>query len=345
MSTRASDAPSTGSTLDDVALRAGVSSATASRVLNGSVRVVSEPLRQRVESAARALDYAPHRAAQATARGTAEVVCLLVADIADPYFGHLAAGVSRAAQERGLLLSVAVTGDDADRELAQLAALRGQRPRAVILGASRVGETLPGPLAREIARVQAGGTRVVAVGPGAGDLASVAVDNTGGAWALGRSLGRLGYQRAIVLAGDEGVRTSDDRLAGFVAGFDTTGGKIVRVAHGAIAREAGRAHVRHAAREGLLARGTLVFAVSDVIALGAMAAARELGRAVGTDLAFAGFDDIPAASDCSPGLTTVKVPLDRLGYLTVATACDDGSESARPLPVEVVLRASTPGPS
>lgn len=320
-----------------------MSPATASRVLNGSNRVVGQAYRLRVENAARELAYAPNRAAQATARGTADVVSLLVADIADPYFGHLAAGVSRAADERGLLVSVAVTGDDPEREPAQLRALRGQRPRAVILGTSRVGASLPTAVAREISSLRATGTRVVAVGPGADDLPCVTVDNEGGAWALGRSLARLGYRRAIVLAGAEGIRTSDARVCGFASGFATVGGEVKQILRGAISRGAGAAHMQRAAREKLLPRGTLVFAVSDVIAFGAMSAARELGRTVGGDLAFAGFDDIPAARDCSPGLTTAAVPLDRLGYLTVAAACDENQVGVRPLSIEVVLRASTPG--
>lgn len=74
-------------TLSNVAERAGVSLATASRVLNGSERTVAESFRQRVERAAEELGYTANVSAQATARGTSPVIALLVADIADPSLG------------------------------------------------------------------------------------------------------------------------------------------------------------------------------------------------------------------------------------------------------------------
>ena len=89
-------APTRGAaTLHDVAREAGVSLATASRVLNGSTRKVAESYRERVEAAAEKLGYTANLSAQATARGTSAIVALLVADIADPYFGQLASGVAR----------------------------------------------------------------------------------------------------------------------------------------------------------------------------------------------------------------------------------------------------------
>src|SRR5260370_1296481 len=117
-------------TLGDVAEEAGVSLATASRVLNGSARVVGEPHRTRVAEAAVRLGYTPNLSAQATARGASAVVALLVADIVDPYFGLIAAGVARGADEAGLIVTIAVTERDPDRELRLVRALRGQRPRA-----------------------------------------------------------------------------------------------------------------------------------------------------------------------------------------------------------------------
>jgi LacI family transcriptional regulator len=87
-----SDSPSAlrsgSATLHDVAREAGVSLATASRVLNGSARTVAGPYRERVEAAAEKLGYTANLSAQATARGTAAIIALLVADIADPYFGE-----------------------------------------------------------------------------------------------------------------------------------------------------------------------------------------------------------------------------------------------------------------
>ena len=333
--------PGGESTLDDVARRAGVSLATASRVLNGSARTVTESYRQRVESAALELGYTANLSAQAVARGTGNALTLLVADIADPYFGQITAGVSRAAAESGVTLTIAVTGRDPARELAQVRALRGQHPRAIILVTSRIGDRMPTDLENEIVRMRRAGTRVVAFGHGAGMLPAVHVDNEGGARALGRALAARGYERAVVLAAAEGVRTSDARVAGFTAGFDARGGIVRAIYRGDFSRAAGAAAMATALRDGVADRGTLVFAVSDIVALGAMAGARKAGRVIGRDVAFAGFDDIPGASDVTPALTTVRVALERLGH-RAALAALSGDVPAKPESVEVVLRESSP---
>jgi LacI family transcriptional regulator len=89
--------------------------------------------------------------------------------------------------------------------------------------------------------------------------------------------------------------------------------------------------------------GTLVFAISDVVAIGAMSAVREAGRAVGTDIALCGFDDIPAGRDVTPALTTVNVPLEEVGYRALRAAVDEEWDAGTaPLPLKVVLRESTP---
>src|SRR4029453_4406683 len=116
-------------TLHDVAREAGVSLATASRSLNGSTRKVNEEYRKRVLEAAARLDYSPNLSAQAVARGTTTTVALLVADIADPYFSSIAAGVVAEADTARLIVTMAATERDPERELELVRTLRGQRPR------------------------------------------------------------------------------------------------------------------------------------------------------------------------------------------------------------------------
>ena len=97
-------------TLSEVAAHAGVSLATASRALNGSARKVNPELQERVLASAQALGYSPNVQAQAVARGTSNVVALVVGDIADPYFSSIASGVVRVADERGLVVTITATG-------------------------------------------------------------------------------------------------------------------------------------------------------------------------------------------------------------------------------------------
>lgn len=329
-------------TLDDVAREAGVSLATASRALNGSTRKVADSYRARVEAAATRLGYTANLSAQATARGTSAIIALLVADIADPYFGQIASGVARGADEAGLVVTVAITERDPEREVRLVRALRGQRPRGLILAASRTSSELSAELAAEVEHLAASGGRVVALGAGVSGVRSVTVDNRGGARELGAALAARGYRQAVVLAAAEGTVTSDERVGGFVAGFTAGGGAEPRVLRGTFSRESGHDLMRDALAEGV-EPGTVVFGISDVVAIGALAALREAGRTVGDDVALAGFDDIPTGRDVTPALTTVRIPLDEVGYQAFHAATDAEWQPAdETLRLEVLLRESTP---
>ncbi|WP_375386100.1 LacI family DNA-binding transcriptional regulator [uncultured Microbacterium sp.] len=329
-------------TLHDVARAAGVSLATASRVLNGSTRNVAESYRERVEAAAAELGYTANLSAQATARGTSEIIALLVADIADPYFAQIAAGVARGADEAGLVMTIAVTERDPEREARLVRALRGQQPRGLILAASRTSESMHPSIRTDVDALAAAGARTVALGRGADRLRSVLIDNARGARDLGRALGTYGYRRAIVLAAGEGILTSDDRSAGFAEGFADAGGVVLKVYRGGFTRESGASLMTQALTDGIQP-GTLVFAISDLVAIGAMSAVRDAGRDVGSDIAVCGFDDIPAGRDVTPALTTVSVPLDQVGYSALRAAVDEEWDAAAsPLALSVLLRGSTP---
>lgn len=328
--------------MHDVAREAGVSLATASRVLNGSTRKVAESYRERVEAAAEILGYTANLSAQATARGTSAVVGLVVADIADPAFGELAAGVARGAEEAGLVVTIAVTGRDPQREVAVVRALRGQRPRGLILGASRTEGPDAADLQTELEALSGTGGRVVVLGRRSPGLRTVGTDERAGAAELGATLASLGYREAVIVAADEGIRTFDDRVTGFTEGFTRHGGAILEVRRAGFTRDAGYASAQGLIATGVAA-GTVVVGIRDVVAIGIMSALREAGREVGPDVAVAGFDDIASAQDAAPGLTTVRVPLDELGYRAVRAVVEPEWDAASPpLPVEVIVRGSTP---
>jgi len=235
-----------------VADAAGVSLATASRVLNGSARIVGEPHRTRVEEAAARLGYTANLSAQATARGTSAIVALLVADIVDPYFGLIAAGVARGADEAGLIVTIAVTDRDPGRELRLVRALRGQRPRAVIFAASSGRAAARSrELAGELDAIEGIGGRIVSLADTGDGRASrgVLVDNHDGARRLATALAARGYRRAIILAAEQRLRASDDRVLGFTEGFTAAGGRVTAVHHGAFSRDAGAAAMRAALAE------------------------------------------------------------------------------------------------
>jgi len=332
-------------TLSDVAREAGVSLATASRSINGSSRRVRPELREKVLAAAERLNYSANAQAQAMARGRTNVVGLVVHDIADPYFSAIAAGVMRTAEDNQLLVTVGSTARRPERELDYLAALRGQRGRAAILAGSRVDDpTLHEALAREVQAFEAGGGRVVVISQQRLPVDTVVVENHSGASALAAELVALGYRRFGVLAGPRSLLTARDRLDGFRDGLARAGVAAPEmVVRGAFTRDGGYAAMLELldASDGI----DCVFAVNDVMAVGAMAACRDRGLTLPDDLALAGFDDIATLRDVHPGLTTVRLPLEEIGALAlelVVTAEEGAGPRQRRIEGEVVVRASTP---
>jgi len=329
-------------TLHDVARVAGVSLATASRVLNGSNRKVAESYRERVEAAAAELGYTANLSAQATARGNSAIVALLVADIADPYFGQIASGVARGADEAGLVVTIAITERDAQREVTLVRALRGQRPRGLILAASRSDGPDAAGLNTELEAFRSMGGRVVVLGDGGSVARGIEIDNKGGSAALGAKLADLNYRDAVIIGAAEGIHTSDDRVTGFTQGFTSNGGTVREVRRAGFTRDAGYAATKELLADGV-EPGTLLFGISDVVAIGIMSAVRDAGRRVGDDIAVAGFDDISTGQDIRPGLTTVRVPLEDLGYRALQATLTEVWVTPEPaLPLEVVVRGSTP---
>jgi LacI family transcriptional regulator len=320
-------------TLSQVAAHAGVSLATASRALNGSARTVNADLQERVLASAAALGYSANLQAQAMARGTSNTVAVVVGDIADPYFSSIAAGVIRVADARGLIVTLTATGADASREAAILGALKGQRPRAVILAGSRMLDAD----SAELGAVERGGARVALIGSELPGVRSVGIRNREGAADLARALVARGYTDFAVLAGPQNLLTARDRTAGFLDVVPDA-----RVATGPFSRDGG-----YQTMAALLAGGDrpgCVFAVTDVMAVGAMAALRDAGLAPGTDIAVAGFDDIPLVQDVTPSLSTVALPLAEIGAraLELALADEPDASLAAPFAGTVILRASTP---
>lgn len=351
-------------TLEDVAREAGLSVTTASRVLNGSVRRVPDASRSRVEAAARRLGYAVNRSAQAVARGASDSIALLVPDISDPYFSEIAAGVARGADEIGLLINIGITGRDHERARDLIEALRGQRPRGVILsspiapasattGVDGVGglDGLSGVEGvDELRDALAGRGRVVTLGrgrermhdSGSEHVRRVLIDDRDGARRLARELRHRGYDRAVILSTERASLAEQDRVDGFTEGFAEDAGDVFDVMAGVSTRESGRQLMQRLLAEHV-APGTVVFAVSDVMAIGAFSALRESGRRVGADIALAGFGDTSMGRDLEPGLTTVRVPLAMAGYHAFRAIVDDDWR-CRPdlLELRVVIRGSTP---
>jgi LacI family transcriptional regulator len=333
-------------TLQDVADRAGVSLTTASRVVSEGPRKVGQQLISRVHQAVAELGYTANLQARAVATGQSSTIGVVVHDIADPYFSTIAAGLMEVADARRLLVCLSSTSAGEPGELGYVSLMRAQRARAVVLVGSRSDDLA----ARESLRLEIGafrraGGRVVCIGQDMLGVDTIMPENAAGAESLAQALVAQGHRGYAVLAGPRGLLTARDRLAGFTAGLQAWSVSLDQrdVIHGAFTRDGG-----YEAMSTVLAGGgplpDCVFAVTDVMAVGALARLRAEGLSVPADIAVAGFDDIVTLRDVYPPLTTVRLPLKTMGEMAANLVFGDpGPDRYRiiPVPGEVVLREST----
>ena len=335
-------------TLEDVARTAQVSLATASRALNGAGSVGPD-LRARVLAAAEELAYAPNVHARVLAGSAQPTVGIICHDVSDPYFATIARGAMRVAGENDLLVMLASTFRDPAKEIAYVSMLRAQRASAILLiGSAFEDRAWERSLAAEIEPYQRAGGQVAVVSRHRGlRVDTVHPENRAGAAELAKALLDLGHRRFGVLAGPRDLTTVVDRIDGFRSALAESGVNLAEsdIVEAEFTRDGG-----HQAFRELLARGTratCVFAVTDIMAIGALTAARTAGIRVPDDLSLAGFDDIPVVRDLTPALTTVSLPLEELGEHAMKLAIrDDRGKRSKVVRVhgKVVLRTSTGPP-
>lgn len=334
------------STLSEVARLAGVSLATASRVLNGSSRKPAEDIAERVREAADKLGYVPNAQAQALAKSSSGLIGLIVHDIADPYFSAIARGVQEAAREqRRMVLLASTSGSPADEREA-VAAFAARRADSIVIAGSRSNRTEDqqgnADLAAELDRYCRNGGHVGVVGheivgaAGTEGYHVVEIPNEELAAALAHELAASHEGEFLVVAGPEGLFTSDDRVRGFQRGLADSGRPPAEVVRSGFNRSGGYdAGLELARRIKASGERLCIFAVNDVMAIGVTAALRSEGVWIPRDAAIAGFDDIETLRDFRPALSTVYLPLEDIGRLA-ASGVEEGVVTG-----SVKLRRST----
>jgi LacI family transcriptional regulator len=334
--------------LRDVAERAGVSPATASRVLADSTHPVREETRQHVLDAARDLDFHPNMLARGLVTARTHVLGVIVHDVSDPYFGEIVRGVEDAANLRDHRVFVCSSDRDPERELAYVRALMGHRADAILFAGGAIDDrAYQAELRRLLNAFKTLGGVVVMLAPHLYRAPSVTVDNARAAGDMTQYLLELGHRHIGFIAGPQQIRTSGVRLAGHREALERSGLALDPdlVEGGGFTTEGGA----KAATE-LIERSddvTAIFAANDVMAFGVLHAVAGLGIRVPQDVSVAGFDDIQLAGFAMSPLTTVRVPMSELGQLGAQTALNALAGirvRSVTLPTEIVLRESTAPP-
>jgi LacI family transcriptional regulator len=312
--------------------------------LNGSTRSVTTELRERVLAAANQLNYVPNAHAQALARANTQLVGVVVHDVSDPYFSEIVRGIQSVASQAGRLVTICNSYRDPEREIEYVRLLHAQRVEALILSGSGLDAAqYSQAMERQIAMFIASGGRVVLIGRHHIAGTAVVPDNIGGAQRVAQLLAELGHRTIGVIGGPPLLTTSHDRLEGFRSTLAEHGIHVPPhlIANGDFSRDGG-AQATHL----LLERQpdlTAIFALTDVMAVGVLAALRGRGIHVPEQINVVGFDDIPLARDVTPALTSVHVPMAEMGARAVELALAPASQPPQieHIPTRLIIREST----
>lgn len=294
-------------TIKEVAEHAAVSVATVSRVVNKN-GYVSDELRQRVLDAMKVLDYKPSALARSLRRQESMIIGVLVPGIHQPFFASLTFVIQKmlfASNYRALLCS---SEEDAEKEATYVDMLVHQRVDGVIVAPTGRGSETIKPLLSKVP--------VVLVDRDLPDLQlnRILADNYQGGYAAAKHLLDLGHRKIALIGGASYNIALEQRTNGAKQAFRDAGLELdssMIILHEQIEFEIGFRTARDLLRR--KNRPTAIFAMTDVIAVGILHAASEIGLRLPDDLSVIGFDDIPLASYVIPALTTIAQPIQEMG--------------------------------
>jgi len=293
-------------TLEQVAERAGFSRSTASRAINGGLRVSPDALAA-VEAAVAELGYTPNRAARSLVTKRTDSIALVVPEpdervLSDPFFAGTLNGLSTALADSDIqvVLVIARPGQS-ERTVRYLR--NGHVDGAIVVSHHRTDDLDRILLSSRVPNVFVG--RPLSVDPH--EVHYVDTDNMAGGELAARHLIERGTRRIATIAGPEDMSAGVDRLAGWRQAVRAAGMADDVVLHGDFTLASGARLARELVERHPDVDG--VFVASDLMAAGALATFAELGKDVPGDIRVVGYDNIGVAASTTPPLTTVVQPV------------------------------------
>ncbi len=336
--------------ISDVAKRANVSIATASRVLSGSSHPVSDEKRTRVLEAARALHYSPSALAQAMVTGETHIVGVIIGDATDPYFAAIVRGVEDVARAHGYLVIICNSDRVPAIELQYLNTLNDYRVDGVIFaGGGLVDEDYLNTVRQVLEVFCERGAVCVSLGKHLFPSFPVLVDNQQVSQDAVDYLIGLGHTRIAYISGPRLLTTTEQRLNGYKTALKSYGLELNPdyILDGDYNYESGLSAAR--AIDAMSTQPTAVLASNDLMAVGCLVGLKELGYKIPKAISIMGIDDIAIAEFVDPPLTTIALPLNQLGEIGMETfiklrSGEMGITEGITLPHHLVVRNSTAAP-
>jgi DNA-binding LacI/PurR family transcriptional regulator len=327
--------------MSDVALLAGVSHQTVSRVINDSDHV-RPATRERVLNAMAQLDYRPNSVARALVTGRSKRLGVISFDTTLHGPASTLFAIEQAAHDAGYFISiVSLKALNRPSVVEAVERLRLQGVDGVLVIAPQEGAVLA------LVRAPAGVPLVAVVaGPSDGGIPVAASDQLGGAVSATRHLLELGHRTVWHIAGPADWLEAQQRLAGWRATLQAAGAEVPPPLIGDWSPQSGYDLGRRLAADPAV---TAIFVANDQMALGTLRALHEAGRAIPGDVSVVGFDDIPEAPFFTPPLTTVRQDFGEVGRRSLRLLLDtiesvEPAPAPRESPLALIVRASTAAP-
>ena len=332
-------------TINDVSRRAGVSRATVSRVIadNG---YVSDEKRRLIEAAIAELGYRPNTMARGLRSNRSDIIGAVVVEVASPFYAQMVGGMQKGARAAGKSVLVASGYAVADDEAHAILELIDRSCDGLVL-------YLENPLRADVVEIiRKSRTPVIAIGGSECPVATarIHIDNFSGARDAMQLLLDNGHRDIAYLSGGLMYRDTHERLRGIAAALKAHGLGLddIHVVHGDFSESFG-----FDATARLLGSGratTAIFAGDDDVAAGSLLALKQAGRRIPEDVSLIGFDDNFHARHLTPGLTTVRQPVDEVGrmaaeMLSRILAGDISQPAETTVPTELIVRQSVGRPA
>ena len=284
-------------TLLDIAADADVSRSTVSLVIR-NVPSVAETTRKRVLRSIKKLGYVYHRGAASLRRQHSHAVGLIISDITNPFFAEIIVAIEERLGEAGFVTLLGNTSENHSKEERLLRTMQEFPADGILICPTLHGEPSRTPNL-------GGAFPVVAFARHVPGLDYVGIDNAQGALLAIEHLYRIGHRRIGFLGANPNLVAVDDRLKGYQQAFSQLQLEFdpLLVLSTDLNRRGGFDGVQQLMKAKNPPSAVLCF--NDVVALGAMEGIQRLGRKPGVDVGVVGFNNIPDAAQCVPGLTTV----------------------------------------
>ena len=295
--------------LDKVARRAKVSTATVSRVLN-NVSLVKSSTRARVMKAIAELKYHPNLHARSLAGGKSRTIGVIASNMENPFFFDIYKTVEADAHARGHEVVVANTDYRPEQLVASIRLMIGRRVAGLAVVVSEMDPTLMKELTESRIPVV-----FYDVGAPRPNITNIRVNYRRGIEKVINYLHSLGHHRLGFVGHHARLAPINERMRAVLDAVARNPSLEVRAAADADTLEGGRQATRT-----LLASGyspTAIICVNDITAVGALRELRERGIRVPQDVSVTGFDNVKLSEFCYPALTTVHIPRERIGHIIV----------------------------